>query len=142
GQWGLAEDVGLARACSAVLVRNSPSPGQRVAPVAGHFFAGSTSCVWVTIAASRPSPREIFVCQTIVVRPRWSGVHSALAVSPAGMAAKKLVLLSSVVVPAPSGRLATVAYAPIVSANAMIAPPWRTAGRVHRSSRTLSSAVT
>lgn len=33
-------------------------------------FFGSTNCVCVTIAASRPSPRVIFVCHTIVVRPR------------------------------------------------------------------------
>ena len=34
-------------------------------------------CVCVTIAASLPSPRVILVCQTMVVRPRCSGVHSA-----------------------------------------------------------------
>ena len=34
------------------------------------------------------------VCQTMVVRPRCSGVHSAFATSPIGTAAKKLVLLS------------------------------------------------
>ena len=56
----------------------------------------------MTIAASRPSLRMIRVCQTMVVRPRWSGVHSARMVSPAGTAAKKLVLLSIVVVPAPA----------------------------------------
>src|SRR5262249_61321655 len=73
---------------------------------------------------------------------RWSGVHSALATSPAGIAAKKLVLLSIVVVLAPSDRLAMVAIAPSVSANAMTAPPCSTGGRVHNSSRTGSSAFT
>ena len=51
------------------------------------------SWVWVTIAASLPSLRMMRVCHTIVVRPRCSGVHSARMVSPAGTAAKKLVLL-------------------------------------------------
>src|SRR5205085_3963339 len=63
-----------------------------------YFRAWVTSCVCVTTAASRPSPRVIRVCQTIVVRPRCSGVHSAFATSPIGTAAKKLVLLSIVVV--------------------------------------------
>src|SRR6266700_3104438 len=42
----------------------------------------------------------------------------------------------------PWGKFATVATAPIVSANAMVAPPCSTAGRVHKSSRTLSSPTT
>ena len=50
------------------------------------------------MAQSLPSSRVIRVCHTMVVRPRCSGVHSARAVSPCGMAAKKLVLLSIVVV--------------------------------------------
>ena len=48
------------------------------------------------------------VCQTMVVRPRWRGVHSAFATSPMGTAAKKLVLLSTVVVDWPGLRLAVV----------------------------------
>ena len=61
-------------------------------------YRSRTSCVWVTSAHSLPSLRVTRVCQTMVVRPRWSGVHSALATSPIGIAAKKLVLLSIVVV--------------------------------------------
>ena len=38
------------------------------------------------------------VCQTIVVRPRCTGSQTARTVSPIGAAAKKLVLLSIVVV--------------------------------------------
>jgi hypothetical protein len=45
------------------------------------------------------------VCHTMVVRPRCSGVHSARAVSPTGIAEKKLVLLSMVAVRAPSGKV-------------------------------------
>ena len=66
-----------------------------------------TSCVCVTMAASLPSPRMIRVCQTMVVRPRCSGVHSARKVSPSGTAAKKLVLLSMVAVRWPSASAAT-----------------------------------
>src|SRR5262249_24771591 len=89
---------------------NKHSGGHAASPLSPpyDFFAGNTSGVCVTTAARRASPRVIFVCHTIVVRPLWSGVHSALATSPAGMAAKKLVLLSIVVVPAPSGKLAMV----------------------------------
>ena len=64
-----------------------------------------TICVCVTSAQSLPSLRVIRVCQTMVVRPRCSGVHSARAVSPTGMAAKKLVLLSMVAVRAPFGKI-------------------------------------
>ena len=42
-----------------------------------YFSRLSTSCVCVTSAHSRPSPRVMRVCQTMVVRPRCSGVHSA-----------------------------------------------------------------
>ena len=41
------------------------------------FFGSSTICVCVTNAHSRPSPRVMRVCQTMVERPRCSGVHSA-----------------------------------------------------------------
>ena len=54
-----------------------------------YLRAGITSCVCVTIAASLPSPRVIFVCHTIVVRPLCTAVHSARAVSPSGIVAKK-----------------------------------------------------
>ena len=57
--------------------------------------------VCVTMAASLPSPRVMRVCQTMVVRPRCSGVHSARAVSPTEMPRKKLVLLSIVAVMVP-----------------------------------------
>src|SRR5262249_31002999 len=70
------------------------------------------------------------------------GVHSATTVVSTGAGATKLVLLSMVVVDAPSGRLITVAIAPRVSARAIIAPPWSTAGRVHKSARTSISALT
>ncbi len=44
----------------------------------GYFLSRvSTSCVCVTSAHSLPSPRVMRVCQTMVVRPRCSGVHSA-----------------------------------------------------------------
>src|ERR1043166_1819189 len=45
----------------------------------------------------------------MVVRPLCRAVHSARAVSPNGIGAKKFVLLSIVVVPSPSFRFATVA---------------------------------
>src|SRR5262245_3401269 len=96
----------------------------------GYRGAGITNCVWITNAATRPSLRVILVCHTMVVRPRCRGVQVAFAVSPLGIAAKKLVLLSIVVVVAPAAKLATVAMAPNVSASAMTAPPCRTAGRV------------
>ena len=41
------------------------------------FSRSSTICVCVTSAHSRPSPRVMRVCQTMVERPRCSGVHSA-----------------------------------------------------------------
>src|SRR5205085_8858323 len=68
--------------------------------------------------------------------------YTTLFRSPNGIAAKKLVLLSIVVVLSPSFKFATVATAPIVSAKAMVAPPCSTFGRVHRSSRTFSSPIT
>ncbi len=42
-----------------------------------YFPRSSTICVCVTSAHSLPSPRVTRVCQTMVVRPRCSGVHSA-----------------------------------------------------------------
>src|SRR5262245_28826828 len=48
----------------------------------------------------------------------------------------KFVLLSIVVVPAPSGRLRNAPIAPSVSANAMMAPPCRMCPEVQRSVRT------
>src|SRR5215207_1275368 len=78
----------------------------------------------------------------MVVLPRWSGVHTAVAISPSGTAAMKLVLLSIVLVPCPSGRFWTVASPPSVSASAMTAPPCMTAGTVHSSGRTFRRATT
>src|SRR5205814_8848750 len=92
--------------------------------------AFSTICVWITTAHSLPSPRVILVCHTMVLRPLCRAEHSARAVSPSGIAAKKLVLLSIVVVVSPSFKFVTVATAPIVSANAMVAPPCRTFRRL------------
>src|SRR5262245_2983780 len=78
----------------------------------------------------------------MVLLPRCSGVHSARAVSPTAMPAKKLVLLSIVAVVAPLGRLAMVAVPPRLSASAMMAPPCRMPKRLPSSSRTTSSATT
>ena len=50
------------------------------------------------MAASLPSLRVMLVCSTMVVRPVCSGVQTARAVSPLGIGAKKLVLLSMVAV--------------------------------------------
>src|ERR1051325_4175559 len=94
------------------------------------------------MAASLPSARVIRVCHTMVVRPLCSGVVSVVMVSPIGQAAKKLVLLSTVVVPAPSGRLRKVAVPPMLSASAITAPPCSTPLRLASSSRTTSSATT
>src|SRR5262249_1157150 len=54
--------------------------------------------------------------------------------------AKKLVLLSIVAVRPPSGRLIAAVIPPSVSPSAIIAPPCSTPRRLHRSSRTGSSA--
>ena len=62
------------------------------------------------------------ICQTIVRLPRWSGVVSAHTL-PERPAVKKLVLGSSVVVPAPGGRSSIVAATPTVSASAIKVPP-------------------
>src|SRR2546425_12489518 len=62
----------------------------------------STIWVWIVSDRSRPDSSVTRVCQTIVRRPRWSGVDSARTV-PDRPAAKKLVLDSSVVVLAPAG---------------------------------------
>jgi len=83
----------------------------------------NTNCVCVTFATSRASPVVSRVSQTCVRRPRCSGTLSAINRLPTGAAAKKLVLLSTVVVDWPSRRLSTVPSAPTVSAKAMIAPP-------------------
>ena len=64
------------------------------------------------------------------------------AVCPIGIDDKKFVLLSNVVVDAPSGKFNIQASAPKLSAKAMIAPPCKTSGRVHNSSRTSSVALT
>src|SRR5262245_44564480 len=82
------------------------------------------------------------VCQTVVVRPRCSGVHSACATSPTAIAAKKLVLLSSVAVEAPGGRFATAAVPPRLSASAISAPPCSVLFRLVSCGVTGSSAVT
>src|SRR5215813_1761867 len=62
--------------------------------------------------------------------------------TPLRPAAKKFVLDSRVVVPAPGGRLRAVPVAPTVSAKAMRVPPWRAPPTVRRSSRMASSATT
>src|SRR6516162_6500902 len=103
-------------------------------------FASKISWVWVTMAASLPSPRVMRVSSTMVVRPRCSGMQTACAVSPFGTAAKKFVLLSMVAVRPPSGRLMLAVIPPSVSPNAMTAPPWSTPRRLHNSARTGSSA--
>ncbi len=102
----------------------------------------STICVCVTTAISRPASFVMRVCQAIVRRPLCSGKHSPITLVPAGAGAKKFVFDSMVVVPCPSRKLSTVAHAPKVSANAMIAPPCKVDGVVQSSSRTTSSAVT
>src|SRR5438128_2571148 len=88
-------------------VRNAGEAGLEVEP--GHDPGAPTI----------PALKTKLVWTTMVLRPLCSGVHSARAVSPSGIEAKKLVLLSIVVVLSPSLRLATVATAPIVSAKAM-----------------------
>src|SRR5258705_13993032 len=62
-----------------------------------------TIWVWIVIESSRPDSSTTRVCQTIVRLPRCSGVASART-RPARAAAKKLVLDSTGVVPAPGGR--------------------------------------
>ena len=78
----------------------------------------------------------------MVRRPRWIGVVSPVTVVPTGAGPTKLVLLSMVVVPLPSGRLSTVAAAPSVSAKAITAPPCSMSGRVQSSGLTTISALT
>src|SRR5262249_26853395 len=73
---------------------------------------GSTIWVGVTTATSLPASVLMRVCQICVRRPRWIGVASPIRVAPVGAGAMKLVLLSIVVVHAPSGRLTTVPVAP------------------------------
>ena len=93
-----------------------------------------TICVWMVSESRRPLASVTRVCQTWVRLPRWSGVDSART-TPSRPAAKKLVLDSSVVVPAPGGRFRTVAVAPIVSASAISVPPCRLPPTVRISSR-------
>ena len=78
--------------------RAGQSQARRSRAADRYFPRSRTSWVCVTSAHSLPSPRVIRVCQTMVVRPRCNGVHSAFATSPIGTAAKKFVLLSIVVV--------------------------------------------
>src|SRR5687767_7006873 len=99
-----------------ILDRDDPATRIGAIQWAGaHDLAGaahvSTIWVWIVSDRSRPDSSEIRVCQTIVRRPRWSGVHSARTVLDRP-AAKKFVFDSSVVVVAPVGRLRTVANAP------------------------------
>ena len=69
--------------------------------------------------------------ETVVVRPRCSGVVSALATSPTGRGAKKFVLLSIVAVEPPvGGRLAQAAVPPQLSASAISTPPCATLFRL------------
>ena len=63
-----------------------------------HSFASITIWVWVTIAASLPSPRVMRVCDHDGGAAAVQRHASARATSPIGMPAKKLVLLSIVVV--------------------------------------------
>src|SRR3546814_10556348 len=63
----------------------------------------STICVWVTSATSAPSSVRMRVCQTDSLLPTFTGVASPTSTDPTGPAPRKLVLLSTVVVPlAPS----------------------------------------
>src|SRR6202044_848000 len=65
-----------------------------------------------------------------------------MTVAPAGAAATKLVLLSTVVVPfASGGRVTNAAAAPSVSAKLMIAPPWPMSPRVQSSGRIIIRAA-
>src|SRR5215467_1708889 len=106
----------------------------------GRDFAGSTIWVWITMAASVPSPRVMSVCSTMVVRPECSGVHTGRAVSPLGIGAKKLVLLSIVAVRWSLASAALAVMPPMVSAQPITAPPCITPRRLHNSSRMNSSA--
>ena len=92
------------------------------------------------MAASLPSLRVMLVCSTMVVRPLCSGTQTARAVSPLGTAAKKLVLLSMVAVRPLLGRRDARGHAAEGVAQAITAPPCMTPRRLHRSSRTVSSA--
>ena len=80
---------------------------------------GSTICVWVTTAHSRPASLRMVVCQTWVVLPRCRGVASAVMRVPTGAGPRKLVFDSMVVVRVSSAKFMTVPSAPTVSANAM-----------------------
>src|SRR5262249_49981221 len=100
-------------------------------PSCGRPLAGKMICVCVTMAASLPSPRVMLVCKTIVVRPECSGVHTARAVSPLRMGAKKLVLLSMVAVRWSGVSAALAVIPPMVSPQPINAPPWMTPRRLH-----------
>jgi hypothetical protein len=92
------------------------------------------------MAARRPSLRVMLVCSTMVVRPECSGVQTARTLSPRGIGAKKLVLLSIVAVAWLGASEAEAVIPPMMSASAMMAPPCMTSRRLHRSSRLVSSA--
>src|SRR5262249_9686591 len=76
----------------------------------------------------------------MVLRPVWSGVQTARAVSPLGIGAKKLVLLSMVAVTWPLASAALAVMPPMVSAQPITAPPCMTPRRLQSSSRITSSA--
>src|SRR2546426_593703 len=117
--------------------------GEAAAEVPGALVPGALRTIWVWIVSvsRRPDASVTRVSHTMVVRPRWSGVEVART-RPSCTPAKKLVFDSSVVVPAPGGRLRNVAEAATVSARAMRVPPWSLPPMVLRSSRTASSATT
>src|SRR5579863_4498075 len=94
------------------------------------------------MAMRRPSGLVMRVCQTLERRPTCKGVASPVMVSPTRAAPRKLVLLSSVVVPWPGRRFSDAPMAPRLSAKAMSAPPCRMWPDVQRSSRTVSRPVT
>src|SRR5215472_3569548 len=86
---------------------------------------GTTSCVWVTCAASLPSAPKICVCTTIVRRPTCSGTATARN-RPGCEARKKLLFDSIVVVLISAGLLSPAGVPPRSSANAIYAPPCTT----------------
>src|SRR3546814_16530179 len=81
------------------------------------------------MAMRSPSALVTRVCQTIVLLPRWMGVHSPLTVVSMGAARRKLVFDSRVVVQAPGGSLRKVAKAPRASARDLTAQIGRAACR-------------
>src|SRR3546814_16254176 len=80
----------------------------------------STICVWVTSATSAPSSVRMRVCQTDSLLPTFPGVASPTSNDPTDPTPRKLVLLSTVVIPlAPSGSARTYQTAPRQTAQAM-----------------------